>query len=372
MATALTATSEILGSQGEIPDGREQLRLHFNESPYGAPAEALDAAAEELRSLHTHYPDHECTEIRERIARSVGVTPDMVAVANGADELIQLISLTFLTPSSGRPAAGTVAVTEQTFPGYAAAAAVAGADPRPVPLADHRVCPSAMAEALRDGARLAFVCNPHNPSGTVLDRAEVGEIIDVAEETGAVAVFDEAYIEFAAPEHDVTLDAVRRGRRALVMRTFSKAWGLAALRIGYLVGPADLVGRIRATRQSMPFSVNRIAQRAAVTALDHPEFLAGVRERTAAARERLVKGLEAAGLDPVPSEANFVLVRTGADSTAVAGRLAAEHGVLVRDLAPLGKPGYLRVTVGTEEQVDRFCTALSAVVPHTVADIESE
>ncbi|MGW7609983.1 pyridoxal phosphate-dependent aminotransferase [Streptomyces sp. NPDC054766] len=346
------------------------MRLHFNESPYGAPAAALDAAAAELRNRHSHYPDHECSEIRKRIARSLGVSTDMVAVTNGADELIQLISLTFLASSHGRP--GTVAVTDQTFPGYAAAASVAGATLRTVPLTDHRIPPAAVAAAFHDGARLAFVCNPHNPSGTVLDRSGVDEIIDAAEETGAVAVFDEAYIEFAGPEHDITLDAVRRGRRALVMRTFSKAWGLAALRIGYVVGPAELVEQIRRTRQSMPFSVNRLAQHAAAAALDHPEFVTGVRERTTAARERMAKGLEAVGVDHVPSEANFVLIRTDADSTAVANRLAAGHSVLVRDLAPLGKPGFLRVTVGTEEQVDQFCAALSAVLSHTITDIESE
>jgi histidinol-phosphate aminotransferase len=384
-AQGTAVTGQLLNAL-PAPEGADVLRLHCNESPYGAPPAALEAAAAELREHHNVYPDHESSELTARLAAALDVTPDMIVVANGADELIQQIVLTFRDADKADKAdsadsadsAGPVAVTTQTFPGYAAAASVAGAPLTTIPMADHRVVPEAVAAALRDGARLAFVCNPHNPCGTTLDRAAVTEIITAAETTGAVPVFDEAYIEFADPEHDVTLAALREGRRAVVLRTFSKAWGLAGLRVGYAVGPADVMALIRRTRQSTPFSVNRLAQRAAVAALDTPGHLADIRAKTAAARERLVAGLQAAGVECVPSQANFVLARFGPDSSAVARALATDHGVLVRDLAPLGLPGFVRVTVGTEAQVDRFHAAVSAVraasdpAPDSAPDPESE
>lgn len=365
MATGISAVSQLLRPSGADTDDAGMLRLHQNESPYGAPAAALDAAVAELSARHSHYPDHQCTALRARVAGALAVRPELVAAANGADELIQLLALSRARAS--KDGSGAVAVTERTFPGYAAAASVAGVQTIEVPLTGGRVTAAGVVDAMRAGATLAYICNPHNPHGTALDGAAVEEIIAGAEATGAVAVFDEAYIEFADPGCDVTVDAIRQGRPAVVLRTFSKAWGLAALRVGYAVGPADLMEQVRRTRQSTPFSVNRLAQRAAIAALDHPDFVAGVRQRTAAARNRLCAGLRALGVGFVPSQTNFVLARLdaaggAADSGTVADLLAARHRVLVRDLGPLGLPGCLRVTVGTEEQVDRFCAALAGVL----------
>jgi histidinol-phosphate aminotransferase len=337
------------------PDDADALRLHCNESPYGPPPEALAAAGEELAARGGVYPDPGAVRLRARIAETVGVDPAQVAVGNGADELILLTALGFLGP--GR----TALVTETTFPGYAASARTSGATVRTVPLAGYAVDVPAVCAALREGVDVAFFCNPLNPTGTALAAADVEQILATAEETGTLAVFDEAYLEFAGTEHRSATDLVRAGRRLLVLRTFSKAWGLAGLRIGYALGPAEVTGHIRATRQVLPFGVNRVAQRAAEAALEHPEFVADVRERTAEARELLYKGLEQAGLDFVRSQANFVLVRTGGDSAAIAERLRVEHRVLVRDLTGFGLPGHLRLGVGTPEQVDRACAALAAV-----------
>ncbi len=341
--------------------GEDMLRLHLNETPYPTSAAALAAASAELGRRHSVYPDSECSRLRERIAEHLGVTPNMVAVGNGVDEMVLLAALTFLGPER------TAVVTETTFPGYLTSTAVAGGRVRTVPLDEYTVDPTAVATAMRDGADVAFVCNPLNPTGTVLDAAGIEEIIAGAETAGTVAVFDEAYLDFAGPAHEHTMAAVRAGRPVLVLRTFSKAWGLAALRVGYMAGPAELIARVWHTRRGLPYNVNRLAQHAAVAALDDDGYVTTVRERTAAARDRLCAGLSAAGVPYVPSVTNFVLVRTGGDSTDLARRLAQDHRILVRDLTVFGLPGCLRVTVGTPEQMDTFCAALSDVLDRTRA-----
>ncbi len=335
----------------------DSLRLHCNENPYGPPPGVVQAAAAELEDRCAVYPDNGCTALRARIARHFRVAPESVAIGNGSEDLIMLTALTFLRP--GDP----VLVSEMSFPGYAMASTMVGAEVRAVSLDGYRISAPAICAALTEEIKLVFVCNPNNPTGTVLDRAEVDRIITAAEAAGVIPVFDEAYMEFAGPEYEYAVDAVRASRRLLVLRTFSKLWGLASLRVGYVLGPPDLIGRIEESRQTLPFGVNRIAQRAAIAALDHDGFVEEIRQRTVEARKRLCEGLELLGAEFVPSSANFVLVRTSSDSAAIAARLADEHGVLVRDLARFGLPGHLRVTVGTPEQVDRFCAALAAVMP---------
>lgn len=340
----------------------DTLRLHCNENPYGPPDGVVEAAAAELRERCSQYPDSKSTLLRSRLAAHYDVDEAMVAVGNGADELVLLTALTFLRPGD------KVLVTDSTFPGYAAAAALARAEVRGVPLADHRVAVDALSAGLaQDGVRLAFVCNPHNPTGTVLDTADVERIIDRAEAAGVLPVFDEAYMEYASPEYAYAVGAVRAGRRLLVLRTFSKAWGLAALRAGYVLGPKDLIARIGATHRTVPFSANRVAQRAAAAALDHPAHVELSRQRNAEARELLYAGLESAGVGYVRSQANFVLVEAPGGGAELAGRLARNHGIATRDLGIFGLPGHLRVSVGTPEQVERFCRALAAEVPRPPA-----
>lgn len=340
-------------------DGDDYLRLHFNESPYGPPRGAIEAAAAELSSRAGCYPDPECLAIRTRIARHHGVTPDMVAVANGTDELIMLTCLTFA--ARGGQAADVI-VTDRTFPGYRSSATVAGAPVRTVPMPRAQIPVPELSQALGDRPGLAFVCSPHNPSGAMLDAQGVRELAAAAAAGGGVLVLDEAYIDFADPDRDVALALAAAGGRLIVLRTFSKAWGLASLRIGYAVGPADLISQVWRTRNCLPFDVNRLAQHAATAALDDAEHIPAVRRMTADARELMCKELDAIGVGFAPSSANFVMVSLDADSTEVAAKLASRHRVLVRDLAPFGLPGRLRVTVGTPDQASRFCVALADVL----------
>ncbi|MBA0053326.1 histidinol-phosphate aminotransferase family protein [Streptomyces sp. AJS327] len=361
--TATTATTDAAATPGSFfrsadpGEGPGWLRLHLNESPYGPPAGTAEAVSEEADSHLPHYPDSEYTAVREALAAHFGVTPDMVLPGNGVDELVLLTSLTFLREPGAR-----VALTESTFPGYAASAAAVGATVSTLPLRDRAVPVADLADALRDGADLAFVCNPLNPTGSVLGAEDVRQLLAAREESPGVLVLDEAYLDFAGPEHEHGLAAVRAGADALVLRTFSKAWGLASVRIGCLIGPPELVARCARTAGALPFRVSRPAQRAVLRAVAEPGHLERVRDQTARAREHLVKNLEAIGVPASPSHANFVMADVPGDSARVAARLASEHQVLVRDLSPLGLPGSLRITVGTPHQVERCVAALAAVL----------
>ncbi|KUH35658.1 MULTISPECIES: pyridoxal phosphate-dependent aminotransferase [Streptomyces] len=343
----------------EIPDGGDHLRLHLNENPYGPPPGTVDAVRDESEHRLNRYPDADCRELREALAAHFGVGADMVAVGNGTDEIVLVTSLTFL-----REPGTSMVTTATTFPGYVMSAASVGRTPVTVPLDGTRLPVGALAERLEAGADLAFVCNPLNPTGALLDRAEVTRLLDAAERGGGVVVFDEAYIDFAGPDHEFALEAVRAGRRALVTRTFSKAWGLASVRMGLAVGPAELIARISATAGALPFNVNRQAQRAVLRALEQPEYPERVRAANTRVRELLGKELDALGLAHTPSASNFVMVDVPppGDSAAFAARLAAEHRVFVRALDALGMPGRLRISVGTEAEVERLATALRAVL----------
>lgn len=338
--------------------GREHwLRLHLNENPYGPPPGTAEAVCDEAVSHLSLYPDSACRALRERLAEHFGIGTGMVALGNGTDELVLLTSLSFLADPSA-----TVAVTANTFPGYLASASAVGAAVRTVPLRAGAVPADSVGGALRDGADLAFVCNPHNPTGSVLSRRAVTELVDAAEASGRILVLDEAYMEFAGPAYEFALEALRAGRRLIVLRTFSKAWGLASVRLGCALGPPDLVGRIERTASALPFNVSRPAQRAVLQALEQPGYVAGVREANERSRELLVKSLDALGLKSAPSASNFVMVEVPGSSAEVAARLAADHQILVRDLDALGLPGHLRISVGTNAQTERLANALTDVL----------
>lgn len=347
----------------EITGREDWLRLHLNENPYGPPPGTVEDVCAEASDHLNRYPDSECAAVRERLAEHFRVAPEMIALGNGTDELVLLASLTFL-----RGTDGFVATTSTTFPGYVTSAAAVGARTHTVPLTGAAIPVAGLTATMRQGAALAFVCNPLNPTGALLDRDEVLELIDTAESTGTVLVFDEAYIDFAGPAHEFALEAVREGRRVLVTRTFSKAWGLASVRVGFAVGPPDLIRQLNTTATALPFNVNRQAQRAVRRALEVPEYLDRVRADNARVRELLCKTLDSLGLGYFPSAANFVMVQVpgkGAepgDSARFAARLADEHHVLVRDLTTLGLPGRLRISVGTEAEVERLATALTQLL----------
>lgn len=335
------------------------VKLSANEGAFG-PLPAAAGAFEASATGIDRYPDSSGRALREALAERHGVEVDKVVLGNGADELIKLCAVATLDP-------GDRAVFPwPSFPGYVSAAACCAAGETRVPLREHAFDLDAVLEACRRGdaggggrAKLVYLANPNNPTGTLLDAGAVEGFCDALPEH-VLCVLDEAYAEYAEPEPD-GIGLVRSGRpRVCVLRTFSKVYGLAALRIGYAVASTEIADALERLRPI--FNVSQPAQDAALAALGEAEEVARRVAHARAARATLVETLAGAGLDTQPSQANFVYADVpDGDGAGLAERLL-HAGVIVRALGGFGAPGAIRVTCGTDEENEFFAAALERVL----------
>ncbi|HEU4449149.1 MAG TPA: histidinol-phosphate transaminase [Gaiellaceae bacterium] len=329
------------------------VKLASNEGQFGpfpAAAEALERGIPELN----RYPDGGAYRLVTRLAEKHGVEPGSIAVAAGADAVVNYLSLAVLDPGD------EVVCGWPSFPSYVLDALKMGAVPVRVPLTEHRYDVERILAAVTERTRIAYLCNPNNPTGTMIAREEVDSFLARVPER-VLTVLDEAYFEYVdEPGYpDGVEEHVKAGRNVLVLRTFSKIYGLAGLRIGYGVGPRQVVDAIKKVRNA--FDVTQPAQDAAVASLDDAEEVARRRRLNAESRDLLVEacgqlGLAAAG----PAVANFVHAEVGEDARPVFEALLRE-GVIVRPLGPFGAPGAIRVTVGTGEEIELFAGAFRRV-----------
>ncbi len=324
------------------------IKLASNENPLGSSPQALAALSGETSTLH-RYPDGGAFRLRESLADCWKVTPDQVILGNGSDEILGLLARTFLAPGD------EAIMADQTFVIYKMEVTAAHGKPVIVPLKQWRHDLQAMASAITDRTKLLFVCNPNNPTGTMVSAAEV-ELLLSRVPAHVVIVFDEAYFEYVRSEQfPDSMSYVRQGRNVIVLRTFSKIYGLAGLRIGYGVATAEITNFLNRIRP--PFNANSLAQRAALAALGDDEHVAQSRMANEAGLGQMVKGLTELGLVPVPSEANFVYVDIGRDGRTVFEALLRE-GVIVRHI----EGRMIRVTIGLEEENREFLAALKRVI----------
>ncbi|MDQ4049367.1 MAG: histidinol-phosphate transaminase [Actinomycetota bacterium] len=333
------------------------VKLASNEGAFG-PLPAAVAAFQAVAGALNRYPDAGGEGLRAALAARHGVAIEQVVLGNGADELIRLCGTSTLD-------AGDAAVFPwPSFPSYISAAACHGADVVQVPLEGRSFDLAAILDALEPPApsggrhRLVFLANPNNPTGTLLDRAELRAFIDALPEH-VLCVLDEAYAEYAEPDPEGPA-LLREGRtRLCVLRTFSKVYGLAGLRIGYaLAAPeiADALARVRPI-----FNVNAAAQEAALASIDCRDEVGERVAHARAARGALFETLAANGLEPVRSHANFVYADVpGGDGSALAERLL-RAGFIVRALDGFGAPGAIRVTCGTDDENAAFAAALGGL-----------
>jgi histidinol-phosphate aminotransferase len=335
---------------------REPVRLHLSESTYGASAHAVRAAHAALERVNV-YPDPNRAELTDKLAERWRLPRQAVAVANGSDELVLLCAIAL--GQVDKPGLTTAA----TFPGYRICLEATRRGAHLVPLDGARVDVDAVVRSLAD-AGIAFLCNPHNPTGAALDRAGFDAVAAAAERTGVPVVVDEAYAEFAAPGSPSVRDYLDAEVPMVALRTFSKAYGLAGLRIGCAIGRPDLIARVITVQETMPFSANRVAQAAALAALDDPGHVDSVRERNAARRDWFTARSRERGYQPLPSVTNFVTLPVP-DSAAVEARLAAEYGILTRDTGRFGLVGHLRVSLGERDDLIRLLDALDALEAQT-------
>jgi histidinol-phosphate aminotransferase len=325
-------------------------KLNWNEGLWGPLPGVLEAAAGALEEAWA-YPEHAFNELREAIAAEAGATAAQVLPGHGIQALVLTLVSAFVSPGDA------VVVPSPTYGLYAQACRVAGARVERVACPELRLDLEAIAAAVRaTGAKLVWICDPNNPTGLRVEAAEWRAFLD-AVGPGCVVVADEAYMDYVAPVERVRReDDVADGRRVVVLRTFSKIFGLAGLRLGYLLADPALVRYLHAVQE--PFNVNRAALAAGMASLGRPAEVARRRELAVRGRERLARRLAVGGMAPVPSSANFVLVDLGGVDDRALFEALARRGVLVRPGSELGLPGWARVTVAPEEVMDRAAAAL--------------
>ena len=323
------------------PAGDRAGSLASNESAFGSSPRVRDAVLATIERLN-RYPDPLAGELRRALGEELAVDPVCILVANGSDELIFLLALAFA-------AGGTVVCADPPYRLDELFSQAVGAGALRVPLVDHRHDLEAMASVEAD---LAFICNPHNPTGTVVTPAAIEDFLQ--RRKAKVVVVDEAYVDFTDDPEQASVVRHAPSGRVIVLRTFSKLFGLAGARIGYMVAAREIVEVLQRIRP--PMSVNSFAQAAALAALSDIDFRNGSRARTIQGRGRLTTLFEHAGFQVVPSQANFVLVLVD-DEAAICAQLQAE-GISVRPGSNLGIPGAIRVSVPSQEGFDLLERAL--------------
>ena len=329
------------------------VKLASNEGPFGPFPAALEALARSAEDLN-RYPDGGAFRLHAALAERHGVAFEEIAVGAGADGCIDMLSQAILDPGD------EIVCGWPSFPSYVIYARKQGAEAVLVPLADHRYDLDALLAAVTPRTKLVYVCHPNNPTGTTNTTAELDAYF-AAVPPHVVTVVDLAYFEYIDdPDYP---DAVERylkaGRKVVVLRTFSKIYGLAGLRVGYAVGPRKCIASMTKVRR--PFDLTTPAQVAAVASIGDDAELARRRAVNTEGLARLEALLREHGLDPVPSVGNFLYVDTGADGTELFERLLRE-GVIVRPLAGFGSPGAIRISVGTPDELDFFAAALGRVL----------
>jgi histidinol-phosphate aminotransferase len=332
----------------------ELVKLASNETPWPPHPQVLEAVEAQLRHLN-RYPDPEKSLLRRRIAERTGVPAGRVAVGNGSCEILLAAADAMLEPGA------EVVYAWPSFSIYPHLAAMAGARAITVPLNDageHDL--EAMAREVTAATRIVIVCNPNNPSATALPPAAIDAF--AAELPRHVAVLvDEAYVEFSTlQDPDESIDLLDRHPNLVLLRTFSKVYGLCGLRAGYALGSEDF--RLAVDRVRQPFSVNALAQAAAAEALNHVDELERRVEQTAIERLHVESALEERGLDTTDTQANFSWVSLGDRDEGEVMRGLEERGVIVRAGGALGQAAWLRVTYGTRHENNRFLAALDEVL----------
>jgi histidinol-phosphate aminotransferase len=329
------------------------VKLASNEGPFPPLPAAVEAMQRAVGDLN-RYPDGGTYRLHAALAERHGVGIDEVCAGAGADGCIDMLSQGILDPGD------EVVCGWPSFPSYVIYARKQGAEPKLVPLRDLRYDLDALLDAVTPRTKLVYICLPNNPTGTTNTTAELDAYFERVPGT-ALTVVDQAYFEYI--DSDDYPDAVERylkhGCRVVVLRTFSKIYGLAGERVGYAVGPSRCIAAMAKVRR--PFDLTATAQVAAVASLGDDAEIARRRAVNEQGLERLGAILREHGLEPAPSVGNFVYVETGGDANELFDRLLRE-GIIVRPLAGFGSPTAIRVSVGTPEELDEFAAALGRVL----------
>jgi len=335
-----------LGISGEV------IKLASNENPLGPSKLALKAIERTMGEVN-FYPEDGAYYLTQALCKKFGLSEDQLILGNGSVELIWLIALAFV--NSGE----SIVMSDQAFIIYKIVTKVVDGRRIAPPMRNYTHDLEAMAKAVTQDTKVIFIANPNNPTGTMVTQKEVEKFMEMVPKD-VLVVFDEAYYEYIErDDYPQTLDYVREGRNVIVLRTFSKIYGLAGLRVGYGMGRSDLIEAVRKVRP--PFNVNSLAQEACLAALDDKEHVEKSREINREGIKYLHQKFDEMGLFYTPTVANFVYLDVGFDSQPIFEELQ-QKGIIVRPIKEYGFPTSFRVTVGLPQQNEKFIQALKKVL----------
>ncbi len=323
-------------------------KLASNENIFGPCRQVKDFITNGAAEDVNYYPDSDCREIRGKIASVFDILPENVIIGNGTDQIIEMICDCFVSEDEN------VVIADPTFLIYEKAALKCGGSVIKIPLKDFRQDISKMADSVNKNTRILFLTNPHNPTGTNITKKEFANVMGKIS-SDIIIVMDEAYYEYLSEEDRIdTIAYTKKYSNLINLRTFSKAYGLAGLRIGYGIADIDIISALNKIR--LPFNVSSVAQKTAVIALNNKGYVNDVRDKILKEKEKFYSVFKTEGISFIKSYSNFILVRSGEKNTEIIEELL-RNGFIIRPGENLGIPGYMRVTISIPEINDKFLNA---------------
>ncbi|WP_027340525.1 histidinol-phosphate transaminase [Halonatronum saccharophilum] len=331
---------------------KEVIKLASNENPLGPSPLAVERMGETIKGVNI-YPDGNVHRLREKLSVKLGVEGNQLIFGNGSDEILVMLAQAFIDKGD------EVIMAETTFSEYEFATNIMGGEIVKVPLKDYTHDLKAMAETISDNTKMIFICNPNNPTGTAVGRAEVEDFLDKVNED-IIVVFDEAYYEYVSDKnYPQSLDYLLDYENLIILRTFSKIYGLGGLRVGYGIANEKIISYLERVRQ--PFNVNAIAQEGALASLEDQSHIRESLDYNRQGKEYLYREFDKLGLDYVPTETNFILVDLPKSNDQVFKELL-KQGIIIRSLSSYGYKTKIRVTIGLPEDNKKFIKALKSLL----------
>lgn len=324
------------------------IKLASNENPFGPSPKALEAMKKFSKDMNI-YPDKGCLELKDQIAVKLGLSTENIVIGNGSDEIMLLAGLAFLSAKE------EVIISKNTFSTYEIVTRLMDGDPVFVDLKDNAYDLNAMAGAITDKTKLIFICSPNNPTGTISTKKDLDSFLSRVP-SNVIVIIDEAYGDYVvSKDYPDSLEYIKGKKNVLVLRTFSKIYGLAGLRIGYGIASPEIIKYLDMVR--LPFSVNRLAQLAAIAALNDEGFVEKSLTNNSDGKTYLYGELDGLGVSYQKTEANFICIKLDEKADIVFIDLM-RSGIIIRPLTSFGMPYSIRVTIGTPEQNRGFIKAL--------------